>query len=452
MSYRSKWTSRRHISVIAFTTVVWFVTAASSTAQDVSGYFDYDPATGSLTFDNLQPEAPVNSFELFSTLGVYTGERPTPQSVFDTYQKHKFFTLSPKGLPTYDFGPLMAPGIDPAVLANDLCVTGSRLPRGPLEDIELRVGDQTWPIASPGVSRCPSVPHVERRTIEQIDLFLDYDVETGNLSLDSTNQPLGSIVLRLDRNPGPAAFIGEHPDLIENEVDFQETLTFRPEVLSYVKITGVEVADFGPVIEPGIAPEDLADQLCHRTRNIEANEAGTLFVRSGGATHEVSCKLLKKNPTQQVSAENLNKIVDQTVDLGIVIDAEEGTLVVHVPEQPDGASQPLTRLEISSTEPIFVPGTSAEGTLDGILDALTPTRLIKSDSNGFGTVDFGPILLGGMTPEEFESTVDVTGVFASGSGINSIQFVGLHTVPEPTAALLLLLSLPAVAIARRRTT
>ena len=450
MSYRLKVTLFHHVRVFACFTAALLVTASSAFGQEVSGYFDYDPATGSLTFDNLNPETPVNSFELFSTLGVYTGERPTPQSVFDTYQKHKFFTLSPKGLPTYDFGPLMAPGIDPAVLADDLCLTGSRLPSGPLENVELRVGDQTWPIASPGVSKCPTVPYVERRTIEKIDLFLDYDAESGNLSLDSTDQPLGSIVLRLDRNPGNAEFIGERPDLVQNEVDFQDSLTFRPEVLSYVKITGVESAYFGPVIAPSISPQELADQLCYRARNIEADEAGTLFVRSGGAAHEVSCKLLKKKPNQQVSAENLNKILDKTVDLGIVIDADEGTLAIHVPEQIDGASEPLTRLEISSTEPIFVPGTSAEGTLDGIFDSLTPTTLIKSDSSGFGTIDFGPILLGGLTVEEFESAVDVTGVFASGGGVNSIQVVGLHTVPEPSATVLfLLMTLPVMAFGRR---
>ena len=146
----------------------------------------------------------------------------------------------------------------------------------------------------------------------------------------------------------------------------------------------------------------------------------------------------------------MNEIVDPTVDVGIVVAPENGALIVHVPEIPQGASQPLTQIEIQSTEPLFIPGAQNRETLDGIFDSLSATRLFKSDSSGFGTIDFGPILLPGVTTAQIDSLLEVSGVFADGDAVETAQVVELQFVPEPTTAPVFWMTLAAWILGLRR--
>ena len=237
-----------------------------SPVEPQPGYLDYDPATGRLTFDTLGAP-PLTTFDLTSILGVFTGDRPERQSLFDLYEKHRFFTLTPTGTEEPDFGTLMAPGIEPSVLAGDLCLSGTRLgihhlaKGGTLDGTKLRVGTETWPLTG-DPSTCRAVPKVLRTTIEPIDFYLDYDQTTGSLSVDSTGQRLGSVVLRSTND-----FVGETPDLLgELEIGESNSLTYSDSVLGYGTLAGFEKVAFGPVIAPGTPPEEITT-FCFRAEH-----------------------------------------------------------------------------------------------------------------------------------------------------------------------------------------
>ncbi|MCA9217554.1 MAG: hypothetical protein KDB27_31010, partial [Planctomycetales bacterium] len=143
-------------------------------------------------------------------------------------------------------------------------------------------------------------------------------------------------------------------------------------------------------------------------------------------------------------------LVGDDVDVGVVVNPENGAFIVHVPDVPDGAVKPLTGIQIESSSPIFVPGAEHVGTLDGPFDSLTLTQLVKRDSRGFSTINFGPILRPGVGADEVESLIQVTGTFDGGAPIASFKIAEFKVVPEPTCSVLPFVAAAACGIARRR--
>ncbi|MCA9217555.1 MAG: hypothetical protein KDB27_31015 [Planctomycetales bacterium] len=409
-------------------------------------YLDYDPETGTLTFDDRRADDPVTTIEIVSKQGVFTGARPSASTLFDIYEKHRFFTITPFGLKPDQFGPLMATGLDAEVLASDLCLDGSRTQanRGAdsaLGNVDLRVGDGTWPIQ---IAQCPAVPHVPRVTIDPIDFYLDYDPATGALSVDSTSQRLNAIVLRTVQTP---LFTGNAPDLVDDRDPLRETLIFEPRLFSFGDVKGYDTLDVGPIVPADADPKWLASVLCYRARTAEGGETGPLYLRTGGEIFPVSCDY--KVQAAQVTPDVLDDIVSDDVDVGVVVEPDSGTLIVHVPEIPDGASKPLTRITIESDSPIFVPGAQLSGVLDGPFDILTEQRLLKKDSTGFSTVNFGPILRPDVEISEIERALHVSGSFLGGGLVQNSQVADLRSVPEPSAAGLVLVTAFLLLFSRR---
>ena len=168
-----------------------------------------------------------------------------------------------------------------------------------------------------------------------------------------------------------------------------------------------------------------------------------MYVRSGDVVHAVTCGA----PNDSV---DLAAAMDPDADIGVFVDPDGGHLVVHVPGEPDGAFRPLTRFEISADSEVFLPGNKLAGTLDGAADVLTESRLLKIDENGFGTVDFGPILRDGVSLTDLESVFSVSATFDGGEVASAVQFVNLAIVPEPSNGLLMMLPAILLLVCRRR--
>ena len=82
---------------------------------------------------------------------------------------------------------------------------------------------------------------------------------------------------------------------------------------------------------------------------------------------------------------------------------------------------------------------------------MTALKLVKNDSNGFGTVDFGRILMPELATEQIESLLQVSGAFANGTSINSVQIVETRLVPESSSTSLFLLAMTTLFLFRRST-
>ena len=137
---------------------------------------------------------------------------------------------------------------------------------------------------------------------------------------------------------------------------------------------------------------------------------------------------------------DLAAAMDLDSDIGVFVDPDDGSLVVHVPSDPDGAFKPLTRLEISARSDVFLPRNKLAGTLEVASDLLTGSQLLKIDDNGFGTVNFGPILRHDVSASDLASVFSVSAMFDGGEVAGAVQFVSLATVPEPSTGLICLFS------------
>ena len=104
----------------------------------------------------------------------------------------------------------------------------------------------------------------------------------------------------------------------------------------------------------------------------------------------------------------------------------------------------------TASSDVFSPGNKLSGALDWKSDTLTASHLLKVDGNGFGSVDFGPILRDGVSLTDLESVFSVSATFDGGEVASAVQFVNLAIVPEPSNGLLMMLPAILLLVCRRR--
>jgi hypothetical protein len=143
------------------------------------------------------------------------------------------------------------------------------------------------------------------------------------------------------------------------------------------------------------------------------------------------------------------------VPQGSNVPVSSGLSIIYVPESgrlsataPQGSM--LTALEIQSAAGNFT-GTSEN--LDGIFDFSSPHKLFKLRTGGFSSLELGPILPTGLTPEAMLTDLTVDGAslgggFNVGTGIFLVH--PLIAVPEPGAASLVVLGAGWTLVGRRR--
>ncbi|MCA9217870.1 MAG: hypothetical protein KDB27_32595 [Planctomycetales bacterium] len=419
--------------------VVSLVAVRVSSAQNA--YLDYDANTGHFALEK-SPEADYfTTFELVSRSGqfLYDAETDVFYGVFDVHHANKLFKLEARGFGDLDFGKMLSTGLPIVDLASDLCVNGSLFSGGPLTDVYLRSGDQELPICKPGGN--PLEPAVQasiplprpKPTGPPQPFFLDYDPATGTLTVDSPE----SILQLLELSSRSDFFSGEVPD------DFRASPgLFTPSKMYIGLRDGFQLLELPQSGPTGLAGAEVASRLCYSGNVLQGGGLAELYVRSGGETVPVACGA----PTKFDVATSVE--LNATADVGVVIEPNGGNLIVYLPEDPGGASKPLTRLEITADKRIFAPANKLAGVLAGPADVLTDSRLLKVDSDGFGTIDFGPILRNGELVELSDLTI--TAQFATGEAAKSIQFVNLANVPEAqTSAMALIAAIVLFPILRR---
>ena len=392
--------------------------------QEYDAYIDYDPDTGNLSVDHIDSHR-TTALEIESLSRAFTPVAFNWQSPYDVSSNEKRFALVLDGADELDLGRIGPIGADPAVLAADLCVRGARLSGGYVGTFAVRVGDNLWPAScsQAGLPSAPVAPALEPGGKVNFDepFYLDYDSETGMLSVEALGRSTAGFTLSHDGRP----FLPwrDRPDIF-----LAENL---PTSLTVWAIEPFETMMLGEVIHPGTPAKELAASMCFHEQG-RRGQGDSIFIRSNEELFSTACVRATDAKPLQVE-EVLDYIVDPTADVGIVVDEGDQSLVVHVPNVPDGASQPLTRIELKSEVEIFRPGFQTDGTLDGVFDSLTSKSLVKDQPDGFGTVNFGPILLPGVTSDQVENLIQITGLLSGGQPIGSVDVVHWRTVPEPTA-------------------
>lgn len=417
--------------LIAF--AVLFAAANHSNAQQ--GFLDYDPATGHLALDVMSTTNGFTTFRVRSRTSQFLLDSNTNalDGGFDVYKPGELFKLDPGAFYDIDFGEILTANLPVQDLAGDMCVIGSLSGGGAVNDVYVRSGGQIYTICDPNANPLPTPDQVippapPKPTGPAQPFFIDFNPGTGQLSVESPE----SIMTTLEIVSSSGLFNGARPTSLEGPGD-----VFNPHKVFTLHNRGFQSVNLDNALSPGTTAEELASDLCYSGSVIQGGKLGELYVRADGEVHPVKCgaPLTKFDAAASVD-------LNPNVDIGIVVDPNGGNLIVHVPEDPAGASKPLTHIEISAAKHVFLPGNKLLGVLDGPSDLLTENRLVKVDDRGFGTIDFGPILRNGEALGDLGSVLSVTATFAGGEAVDAVQYVNLSVVPEPPTAKLLLLGLP----------
>ena len=418
--------------------VITLIAFANQSSGQVHAYLDYDPAFGSLAVDTVSTSNAITTFELKSPDQFLIGvDPPTLDGLFDVYVPNRIFKLEPGGFFDIDFGPILSAGLAPQELAANLCVDGSVIQGGALTRVELRSGDGSFPVPrqcsfDPDFNPNPVSPGPNPNPRPQLpqssgsSFFLDLDSASGLLAVNSPK----SWITTLELTTTSELFMGPKPASLEGIFD-----VYAPNKIFHLQPNGFQTLDLENALASGVSAETLAREICYRG---SGGASGSLYVRTDGVVHPVACGA----PAETI---DLAAAMDPNADIGVFIDPEGGNLVVQVPGDPDGAFKPLTHFEISANKDVFLSGNKISGTLDGSSDVLTETRLLKIDQNGFGTIDFGPIIHDGVSLgdlDNLDGVFRVTAIFDGGELVNSVQLVSFATVPEPSTALMLLVAVP----------
>ncbi len=416
-------------------TVLAAVLATANCANGQQGHLDYDPVSGNLALVIEPPAGAFTAFELTSRTAQFLLGLTTDalNGGWDVYEPSKLFRLAPNGFYQLDYGPVLSSGLPVQDLANDLCVDGALLAGGPVDDVLLRSGGQTYSLCGPNTNPLPTPAQVippapPKPTGPAQPFFLDYDPDTRGLSVVSPE----SIMTTLEIQSTSGLFTGATSLDLQGPGDI-----FSAHKLFKLHNRGFQSVNVDNAITSGTTGKQLADDLCYAGSIIQGGKLGEFYVRAEGTVHPGNCGAPRKKFDVATSVE-----LAPNIDIGVVVDPNGGNLIVHVPEDPAGASKPLTQIEISATQNVFLPGNKLLGVLDGPSDLLTDNRLVKVDDRGFGTIDFGPILRNGEALGDLGSVLSVTATFAGGEAVDAIQYVNLSVVPEPSSATLLWLCLP----------
>ena len=394
-------------------------------------FLDYESTSGGLVLNS--PDAALTAFELVSRAELFTGPIPTLLSgLFEQQHPGKLFHFAIDGFNSLDAGNVVAPGTSAKTLASDLCYSGSVLSGGIPGDLFVRSSGQLHQVSCMNGTENPT-PTLGLQSSGQ-PLFLDFDPATGALVVDSPN----ASITAFEMTSSSESFTGVKASTLDGLFDiFNTGKIFR------LNPDGFKTLDLGSPVRSGTTAATLAADICYRGAALKGGPLGEMFVRSGDAVHAVSCGA----PDDSV---DLAAAMDPDADIGVFVDPDGGNLVVHVPGEPDGAFRPLTRFEITASSDVFSPGNKLSGALDWKSDTLTASHLLKVDGNGFGSVDFGPILRDGVSLTDLESVFSVSATFDGGEVASAVQFVNLAIVPEPSNGLLMMLPAILLLVCRRR--
>ena len=117
-------------------------------------------------------------------------------------------------------------------------------------------------------------------TKAQVQAYLDYDAALGTLAVDTVSPTNGITTFEL--NSLNQFLVGVDPPILKGNFDI-----YVPDKIFRLDPRGFFDIDFGPILTPDLAPQQLASNLCINGSVIEGGALDAVELRSGGATFPV---------------------------------------------------------------------------------------------------------------------------------------------------------------------
>ena len=124
------------------------------------------------------------------------------------------------------------------------------------------------------------------------------------------------------------------------------------------------------------------------------------------------------------NAQTWNPVLAPEGPLTVVYDPADGNVSVTLD------SIQLSTFELRGTD--LFSGSALN--IGGIFDVASTEKLFKLDPAGFGSIDFGPAMVTGLSASDWESNVAVNGSILTGGPLPSP--IALQIVPEPASVVL----------------
>ena len=351
---------------------------------------NYEPNPGNLSIDALGE--PLTTVQIQTASPIFTGTRPANlNNFFDVFDPFKIFKLDPVGFDTLDFGSVIEPATTAQRLADQFCVSGSLQAGGPITAASLMADQESFPVEVSAT--CPSPPTVSSRPIH-----FEYNVATGNLQgsvRGAPNDPAYTIMaLRANRD----LFVGKKPN---------SAAGFSDRAIVAIGSDGITDFRFGEILEPGLDASAIAESVCLTAKSIDASSPRQ-------SAHTINGHPLKTCG----SIENADHEFG-TAEVMLRYDPVTGSLAVHSP------SIPIHLMFVQANTPIIKPENADPDVFADPFDLINDSLIRFSEQFGVDGANFGNVLPPGLTQEQIESEISITGRFIGGAFIEPVW------VPEP---------------------
>ncbi|MEZ6118853.1 MAG: hypothetical protein R3C28_20110 [Pirellulaceae bacterium] len=201
---------------------------------------NYDSVTGELSFlvgpegtelSSLLVNSRSSSFIVDQRPDILAGD-------FDVFRADRLFKLDENGFGDASFGNVYPTDLSNNDLRNDLCVAGSYLDGGAVDDVILN--------SDVRLSVCQDTDPVDPPVGGDAPVELVYDANEGRLWVNASS-PMTTIEIIANDD----IFLGPRPDNLTGLFD-----VYNPDKIFKLDPAGFGALDFGPVVEPG-TPGDV---------------------------------------------------------------------------------------------------------------------------------------------------------------------------------------------------